>query len=186
MRHSHCGTTTWNCFLLPVICENSSSKYVKEMLGFKPTRLDQTASNVTLQADMPWIMHRITNIPLTFSNLPTALYIIINNVGHWPILLSHVHHSIMHSRALDPSHSSNQTECPEQNLSTVSWAPLISSEKWPISINSVFLYSEIGVEAVRGHKMVCLIPSLIIPCDPREARASLRQEAFCHTLTILL
>ena len=109
------------------------------MLGFKPTRLDQTASNVTLQADMPWIMHRITNIPLTFSNLPTALYIIINNVGHWPILLSHVHHSIMHSRALDPSHSSNQTECPEQNLSTASWASLISSQKGPINMWVFFL-----------------------------------------------
>ena len=122
----------------------------------------------------------MTNWPLIFSDLPTALYIIIiNNVGHWPILLSHVHHSIMHSRALDPSHSSNQTECPEQNLSTASWAPLI-----PLIASykrvSVFPYIEMGVEAVKGLRMVCLIPSLIIPCNPREARASIRQEAFCH------
>ena len=82
----------------------------------------------------------------------------------------------MHSRALDPSHSSNQTECPEQNLSTASWAPLI-----PLIASykrvSVFPYIEMGVEAVRGLRMVCLIPSLIIPCNPREARASLSQEA---------
>ena len=91
-------------------------------------------------------MYRITNWPLTFSNLPTALYIIINNVGHWPILLSHVHHSIMHSRALDPSHSSNQTECPEQNLSTASWVPLINIlTKRTYKLVSVFPYSEQGL-----------------------------------------
>ena len=72
--------------------------------------------------------------PFLFRSSLRLYIIIINNVGHWPILLSHVHHSIMHSRALDPSHSSNQTECPEQNLSTASWAPLISSEKGPINM----------------------------------------------------
>ena len=41
---------------------------------------------------------------------------------------------------------------------------------------SVFPYTEMGVKAIRGLRMVCLIPSLITPCNPREARASLRQE----------